>query len=65
MVLSRPESYNTVYPRPESCDTPRGLYCPLLQIFCDETKNRGTYAHMTEAKLPLEPSESDAALLTP
>ena len=34
-------------------------------LCCDETKNRGTYAHVTEAKLPLEPSESDAALLTP
>ena len=27
------KSYNTVHLRPESCDTPRGLECPSLQIF--------------------------------
>ena len=39
MVLLRLESYNTVYPRPEGCDTPN--------LCCDETKNRGTYTHVT------------------
>ena len=46
-VRLRPESYNTVCPRPESCDTPRALMSVTPNLCCDETKNRGTYTHMT------------------
>ena len=33
IVHLRPESYNTVCPRPETCDTQRGLWCLSLQTF--------------------------------
>ena len=42
-----PKSYNTVCPRPESCDAPRALMSVAPNLCCDETKNRGTYTHMT------------------
>ena len=43
-----PKSCGTVCPRPKSCDTPRALMSVAPNFCCDETKNRGTYTHMTD-----------------
>ena len=40
MVLLRPESYNTVCPRSESCDMPRALMSVTANLCCDETEPR-------------------------
>ena len=40
MVRSRPESYNTFCPRPESCDIPRVLMSITPNLCCDETELR-------------------------
>ena len=40
-------SYNTVCPRPESCDAPRALMSVAPNLCCDETKSPGIYTHMT------------------
>ena len=37
-----------VCPRPESCDAPRALMSVAPNLCCDETKNLGTYTHVTE-----------------
>ena len=42
-----PKSCSTVCPRPESCDEPRALMSVAPNLCCDETKNRGTYTHVT------------------
>ena len=42
-----PKSYNTVCPRPESCDAPRALMSVAPNLCCDETKNQGTYTRLT------------------
>ena len=42
-----PKRYNTVCPRPESCDAPRALMSVTPNLCCDETKNRGTYTRVT------------------
>ena len=39
--------YNTVCPRPKSCDASRTLMSVTPNLCCDETKNQGTYTHMT------------------
>ena len=73
MVHLRPESYNTVYPRPESCDAPRALMSVTPTLCCDETKNRGTYTRVTtstprspqpcsQRHQSLSPSSTDTAL---
>ena len=47
MVHSRPESYNTVCPRPKSCDTPRGFNACHSKSLLWRDKNRGTYTRLT------------------
>ena len=36
-----------VCPRPESCDALRALMSIAPNLCCDETKNQGTYTHVT------------------
>ena len=36
-----------VCPRPKSCDAPRTLMSVTPNLCCDETKNQGTYTHIT------------------
>ena len=45
MVHSRPESYNMVCPRPESCDSLRALMSSKSLLWWDE--NRGAYTRLT------------------
>ena len=45
MVHSRPESYNTVCPRPKSCDTPRGALMSVTpNLSCDEIEPRSIHS---------------------
>ena len=38
------KSYNTVCPRPESCDTPRALMSVTPNLCCDETEPRSIHS---------------------
>ena len=40
MVCLRSESYNTVCPRLESCDSPRALMSVTPNLCCDQTEPR-------------------------
>ena len=53
-VRWRPESYNTVCPRPERCDTPRALMSVTPNLCCDETEPRGIHLPDTTKIIPLE-----------
>ena len=52
------KSCNTVCPRPESCDPPRGLYCHSKSLLWRD-KNRGAYTCLT---LPLNSTKIPAVI---